>query len=336
MTARACGVTLRILRWTWKNGHLCRPFIVPAKESDTAALVGFCRALCSTPLPPQVIKHPGKELTMRSLAEMGFSETQAEMVYDGAKKNRCKHDAPILVGLFALGLNPTSVVKILEKCPELYAVKGSQLQQRITNLRKLGLLEGSLQRVISHYPQILTLPVKRVSGVSRLLKEKCQFTTQQMTDILRDSPHIVQEEHARLEYMFQYAYFRMGCRQAEMVKAKLFRLSMEELQCRHGFLERRGLYQTPDKKGQTLILNPRLKDFLLISEETYLSKIAMATQEEFDVFRKLMAREQEEERQQEHDDDDDDVDGEEEEEEEEWNKGQNTGYNKRRKQRRES
>ncbi|KAL7851340.1 hypothetical protein AOLI_G00216960 [Acnodon oligacanthus] len=333
MTAPACGVTLRILQWTWKNGHLCRPFTVPAKESDTAALVNFCRALCSTPLPPQVIKHPGKELTMRSLAEMGFSEIQAEMVYDGAKKNRCKHDAPILVGLFALDLNPTSVVKILEKCPELYAVKGSQLQQRIANLRKLGLLEGSLQRVISHYPQILTLPVKRVSSVSRLLREKCQFTTQQVTDILRDSPHVVQEEHTRLEYMFQYAYFRMGCRQAEMVKAKLFQLSMEELQCRHGFLERRGLYQTPDKKGQTLILNPRLKDFLIISEETYLSKIAMATQEEFDVFRKLMAREQEEERKQEHGDDDDDVDG---EEEEEWDKGQNTGYNKKRKQRRES
>lgn len=122
----------------------------------------------------------------------------------------------------------------------------------------------------------------------------------------------------------QYAYFRMGVRQAEMVKAKLFRLSLSELRCRHCFLERRGLYQTPDKKGQTLIANPPLKDVLCVSEETYLTQVAMATVEEFHVFHKLMAREQEEEGREDeyssdedeelgedkyNDDDDDDDDG---------------------------
>lgn len=250
---------------------------------------------------------------MQSLTEMGFSESQAEMVYEAADKNRCKHDTPVLTVLFGLGLNPGSVLKVLEKCPELYSLKETQLQQRVMNLRKLGLLEGSLQRVISHHPQILSFPVKRVSAVSRVLREKCQFTAQQMADILRDSPHVVEEEPAHLEYMFQYVYFRMGCSQAEMVKAKLFRVSLEELRCRHGFLERRGLYQTPDKKGQTLILNPRLKDFLSVSEDIFLTSVANATQEEFNVFRKLVAREQQEEEQGEEyssgddNDDDDDV-----------------------------
>ncbi len=87
----------------------------------------------------------------------------------------------------------------------------------------------------------------------------------------------------------------MGVRQPEMVKAKLFRLPLFKLRCRHCFLERRGLYQTPDKKGQTLILNPPLKDVLCVSEETYLTQVAMATAVEFHVFCMLMAREQEEE-----------------------------------------
>lgn len=96
-----------------------------------------------------------------------------------------------------------------------------------------------------------------------------------------------------------------------MVKAKLFRLSLEELRCRHSFLERRGLYQTPDKKGQTLVLNPRLKDFLSVSEETFVTDIAKGTREEFDVFKKLVAREQEEEEQgEEYSSDDDDEDDE--------------------------
>lgn len=96
-----------------------------------------------------------------------------------------------------------------------------------------------------------------------------------------------------------------------MVKAKLFRVSLEELRCRHGFLERRGLYQTPDKKGQTLILNPHLKDFLSVSEDIFLTSVANATQEEFNVFQKLVARQQEEEEQGEEyssGDDDDDYD----------------------------
>lgn len=113
--------------------------------------------------------------------------------------------------------------------------------------------------------------------------------------------------------LLQYVYFRMGCRQAEMVKTKLFTLTLEELRCRHSFLERRGLFQTPDKKGQTLVLNPRLKDFLSISQELYLTDVANATQEEFDVFQKLVAREQEEEEQGEeyssddYDDDDNEI-----------------------------
>uniref|UniRef100_A0A3B1II46 Mitochondrial transcription termination factor 4 n=1 Tax=Astyanax mexicanus TaxID=7994 RepID=A0A3B1II46_ASTMX len=335
MSAQACGV----LRWTWRSVSLCSPLLFPVKQQ--AALVGIPRLFCSAPPPPKAVQHPEPELTMRALAEMGFSETQAEVVYEVAKKKRCKHQVPILTSLFVLGFNPDSMLKVLEKCPDLYVVKESQLQQRIANLRKLGLLEGSLQRVISHYPQILSLPIKKVNAVSRLLREKCQFTVQQVTDILRDSPHILQEDHTSLEYVFQYAYFRMGCQQAEMVKAKLFRLSVEELQCRHGFLERRGLYQTPDKKGQTLIVNPKLKDFLPVSEETFLTKIALSTQEEFDVFRKLLARELEEERGREHtrtasdegSDEEGDKSGDYDEETKEEEDVKDTGYNKRRKQR---
>lgn len=64
------------------------------------------------------------------------------MAYEAAGKNRCRHDVPALTVLLSLGLNPDSVLKILEKCPELYSLKEAQLQQRVTNLRKLGLPEG--------------------------------------------------------------------------------------------------------------------------------------------------------------------------------------------------
>lgn len=103
-----------------------------------------------SPLP----RKPDTELSPRSLADMGFTETQAEHVYDAVSKikggSAAKHALSSLTALFVLGLNPSSVLKVLEKCPALYTVKESQLQQRVGNLRKLGLIEGELRVFVQH------------------------------------------------------------------------------------------------------------------------------------------------------------------------------------------
>lgn len=99
-----------------------------------------------------------------------------------------------------------------------------------------------------------------------------------------------------------------------------------------------GTVPDSDKKGQTLIVNPPLSDVLCVSEETYLMQVAMATVEEFHVFRKLMTREQEEEgREDEYSSDEDEEFGEDKEDDDD-DEGQhrrkhhwNTGYKKDRK-----
>lgn len=172
------------------------------------------------------------ELSWRSLEQMGFTKTQAEhvcAVFSQFRGSTTKHALSTITALFVLGLNTTSVLKVLEKCPDLYTVREAQLQQRINNLRKLGFVEGeikvsidqstvekvsllqwrqtclsgSLQRVVVHYPQILTVPAKKIRNRVALLHEKCLFTMQQVTAILRDSPAIVMENTDHLEYKFQ-------------------------------------------------------------------------------------------------------------------------------------
>ncbi|XP_056149606.1 transcription termination factor 4, mitochondrial [Lampris incognitus] len=274
---------------------------------------------------------------MRSLLDMGFTDAQAEQVFEAVSqikgRGAAEHPLSTVTALFFLGLNSSSVFKILEKCPELYRMKDSQFSQRIANLRKLGLVEGSLQRVVAYYPQILMIPVKQIKNVAMFLREKCLFTVQQVTSILRDHPAILQEDQGQLEYKFQYVYFRMGIKQEEMVKTRLFRFSLEEVRCRHCFLERRGLYDTPDKNGQTRILNPKLSSILNVDLDSYLTDVAKASVEEYNVFQKMMVREwQEEEQQQKEMTSDSDDDDEEEEEEEELDEEQGgaSGYVKRR------
>ncbi|KAM9322931.1 transcription termination factor 4, mitochondrial isoform 1-T1 [Pholidichthys leucotaenia] len=280
---------------------------------------------------------PGKlhsELPLRSLVDMGFTDIQAKHIYEAVSTigggSAAKHTLSTLTALFMLGFNTSSVLKLLEKCPELYTTKEKQLQERISNLRKMGLVEGSLQRVVSYYPKILTVPVKTVKHVVLFLKEKCLFTAQQVTDILRESPAVVLEDLGQLEYKFQYVYFKMGVKQAEMVKCRLFRVSLDEVRCRHSFLERRGLYVTPDKKGQTVIINPKLAAVLNTDQDTFLTRVAQASAEEYKVFQKLVAREwREEELQQgriEADGDEEEEDGDGDEEE----TSGKSGYGKRR------
>lgn len=77
---------------------------------------------------------------------MGFTDIQAEQIQESVSKFRggsvTKHALSTLTALFSLGLNPSSVMKLLQKCPELYTTKESQLEQRIGSLRKVGLVEG--------------------------------------------------------------------------------------------------------------------------------------------------------------------------------------------------
>lgn len=88
---------------------------------------------------------------------MGFTDIQAEEIYQTVSNVRggsvAKHALSTLTALFVLGLNPSSVLKLLQKCPELYTVKESQLQQRIDNLRKVGLGEGEI--IIFVHPNIV-------------------------------------------------------------------------------------------------------------------------------------------------------------------------------------
>ncbi|GAA6234789.1 transcription termination factor 4, mitochondrial [Lates japonicus] len=340
--------TCQVLRWTVRTAASSRLSPLQLWRCHSKPLCVGCRLFCSSTSQStlqstqrynrsQLSEKPVTELSLRSLAGMGFTDIQAEQIYETVFNVRggsvAKHALSTLTALFVLGLNPSSVLKLLQKCPELYTVKESLLQQRIDNLRKVGLGEGSLQRVVAHYPQILTVTVKKLKHVVAFLREKCLFTVQQVTDILRDSPAIVLEDLSQVEYKFQYVYFRMGVKQAEMIKSRLFRFALDEIRCRHCFLERRGLYQTPDKKGQTVIINPQLDSILSADQDTFLRTIAKASAEEYEVFQRLMDREWQEEEKMygsfEADSDDDTEEEEEDEEDEET--GGKSGYKRRRK-----
>nr|XP_033815549.1 transcription termination factor 4, mitochondrial [Geotrypetes seraphini] len=244
------------------------------------------------------IKDAELDKAAESFHEMGFTNNQIIQLF----KIQPVSSAPtlqqrlaIVSELLLLNLSVDKTLKVLKGSPDVLKVMTKTLKDRVEHLRRLGLGEGNLQKVISQCPTILTLPRKSVDATVRLLKMRCLFSAQQVTEILFTTPNILHEVHQDLEFKFQYAYFRMGIKQQEAVKSRLFRNTITEIKNRHIFLERLGKYQTPDKKGQTLICNPKFKHVFGVSEDIFLTKIAHASAEEYQVFKMLLAREEAEE-----------------------------------------
>lgn len=94
--------------------------------------------------------------------------------------------------------------------------------------------------------------------------------------------------HVQFLSFSQFAYFRMGIKQREMVKAGYFQASLTEIKNRFVFLERLGCYQT-DQKGQIQVV--KLKSIIRASESDFVTKIACSSVEEYKIFKKLLARE---------------------------------------------
>ncbi|XP_067395121.1 transcription termination factor 4, mitochondrial isoform X2 [Emydura macquarii macquarii] len=228
-----------------------------------------------------------------SFSNMGFSTSQIMQLFSLQPKLAPQTWLMVVSELVLLGLDANSTLSILQKSPEVLRMTAQQLRHRAEYLRRLGLGEGSLQRVVNSYPGIFSLPWKKIDAVVQVFK-KCLFTVAQVTEILRSCPSVLLEEPHDLEYKFQYAYFRMGVNHRAMVKSGLFRTPLAEIKNRHIFLERLGLYQTPDKKGQTQVVNPKLKEIIRVSQGDFLTQLAHSSLEEFTVFKKLLAREEEE------------------------------------------
>lgn len=148
------------LRWTVRNASFSVFSAVRFERCHLLPLSVRCRLFCSSdiqttelsagtnhePRPPPGTPAPG--LSVQSLRNMGFTDIQAELMWESVLKVRggsvTKHALSTLTALFGLGLNTSSVLKLLQKCPELSTIKESQLQQRIGNLRKVGFVEGEI------------------------------------------------------------------------------------------------------------------------------------------------------------------------------------------------
>uniref|UniRef100_A0A8D2JCK0 Mitochondrial transcription termination factor 4 n=1 Tax=Sciurus vulgaris TaxID=55149 RepID=A0A8D2JCK0_SCIVU len=143
------------------------------------------------------------EKVISSLLDMGFTDAHLKDLLGILPGPNPQQWLDIVSELILLGLNPEPACVVLKKSPQLLKLPVTQMKKRSSYLRKLGLEEGKLRRVLHHCPEVFTMHQRDIDDIVRLLKEKCLFTTQQVTEILHRCPGVLREDPRELEYKFQ-------------------------------------------------------------------------------------------------------------------------------------
>uniref|UniRef100_F7BMB4 Mitochondrial transcription termination factor 4 n=1 Tax=Equus caballus TaxID=9796 RepID=F7BMB4_HORSE len=144
-----------------------------------------------------------REKVISSLLDMGFSDVHVNELLSIRPGTHPQQLLDIISELILLGLNPEPVYVALKKNPQLLQLPIMHMKKRSSYLRKLALGEGKLKRVLHCCPEIFTMRQRDIDSVVRVLKEKCLFTVQQVTEILHRCPYVLREDPGALEYKFQ-------------------------------------------------------------------------------------------------------------------------------------
>ncbi|XP_019618142.1 PREDICTED: transcription termination factor 4, mitochondrial-like [Branchiostoma belcheri] len=192
-----------------------------------------------------------------------------------------------------LDISKNKVMDLLSTYPEILREQPADLKRKVQSLQKHVASVENVAKVVLKCPQVLTLPLSKVRGVVAVLKDNCQFKSAQVQTILTTTPVVLLASPEHAELLFQYAFFAMGATREDMVRAFLFRHTWEHIRSRHMFLERRGMYQPPDKKGKTKDPNPPLRDILATTTKDFLTQVAFASYEEYATFEALLEQEEE-------------------------------------------
>ncbi|KAM5327366.1 transcription termination factor 4, mitochondrial isoform 2-T2 [Glossophaga mutica] len=145
-----------------------------------------------------------REEVISSLLDMGFSGVHAHELL-GIPGTQPRQLLDVVSELVLLGVNPEPVCVVLKKSPQLLKLPVVHVKKRSSYLRKLGLEEGRLKKVLHCCPEVFTMSHRDLDSIIRVLREKCLFTAQQVTEILHRCPHVLRADPGELEYKFQHS-----------------------------------------------------------------------------------------------------------------------------------
>ncbi|KAI8119970.1 hypothetical protein FF38_07188 [Lucilia cuprina] len=206
------------------------------------------------------------------------------------------------------GINTNSFLQIVTGNPKVLMRSPRKIIDTLEHWRSCQFGEYFLFLLITKYPFLMDVDDKR-----RLLKQisflqSYVSTSKNVWKLLMNCPTLIEQTETAIEEKILYMKETMRIEIPEIVKSEALSKSLEDIRCRHIFLERLGLFKPRPLKADPNepSKNPRLYKITDTSEKTFATKVCHVSLPEYEAFKELYARELERIRKEEEDDEDED------------------------------
>uniref|UniRef100_A0A1B0F9I8 mTERF domain-containing protein 2 n=1 Tax=Glossina morsitans morsitans TaxID=37546 RepID=A0A1B0F9I8_GLOMM len=191
------------------------------------------------------------------------------------------------------GLSTQNFLQIATGNPKVLMRSPMKVIEALEFWRTCQFGEYCLFLLITKYPELLD-----VNDQQKLLKHISFLKSYVNTDknvwkLLMTCPSLMQDSVKNIEARMSYFKNVMCLEIPEIIKSKALTKPLEEIKCRHIFLERLRLFRPRPKKvdPNQHTDNPRLYKITDTSDKTFATKICHVTAEEYESFKILFRRE---------------------------------------------
>lgn len=208
------------------------------------------------------------------------------------------------------GLNTNSFLQIVTGNPKVLMRSPQKIIETLEHWRSCQFGEFFLFQLITKYPALMDVSDKR-----RLLKQITFLqgyvgSSKNVWKLLMNCPTLIEQSTETIEAKIVYMKEVMRLEIPEIIKSEALSKSLDEIKCRHVFLERLALFKprSPKADPNEPSKNPRLYKITDTSDKSFANKVCHVSHAEFEAFKELFARELERQRKEEEEDDADDED----------------------------
>ncbi|XP_017471916.1 PREDICTED: transcription termination factor 4, mitochondrial [Rhagoletis zephyria] len=191
------------------------------------------------------------------------------------------------------GLQTSDFLRIVTGNPAVLSRPTRRITEAIEHWRSCQFGEKFMFLLLTKYPEFLD-----VSDELRLRKQMGYLksfagTNKNVWKLLMTCPDLLEQHERNIEEKVQYLKNVMRVEVPEIIKSEALSKSLDEIRCRHVFLERLGLFKPrplkvdPDEPSK----NPRLYQITNTSEKAFATKVCHVSLAEFEAFKELFERE---------------------------------------------
>lgn len=191
------------------------------------------------------------------------------------------------------GITTTSFLQIVTANPKILMRSPHKIIETLEHWRSCQFGEHFLFLLITKYPFLMDVDDKRA------LLKKISFlqfyvgSSKNVWKLLMNCPTLIEQTDANIEAKITYMKETMRIEIPEIVKSEALGKSLEDIRCRHVFMERLGIFKPRPLKADPNepTKNPRLYKITDTTEKTFATKVCHVTLMEYEAFKELFARE---------------------------------------------